>query len=49
MKYFVLIPDGMADRPIPELNNKTPMAAACKPNMDALCKKSLCGTSLNVP
>ncbi len=49
MKYFVLIPDGMADRPIPSLGNKTPMAAACKPNMDALCKKALCGTVLNVP
>lgn len=49
MKYFVLIPDGMADRPIPELSGKTPMEAAVKPNMDALCKKSLCGTVLNVP
>ncbi|MDD6095405.1 MAG: cofactor-independent phosphoglycerate mutase [Clostridia bacterium] len=49
MKYFVLIPDGMADRPIPELSGKTPMEAAKKPNMDALCKKSLCGTVLNVP
>ncbi len=49
MKYFVLIPDGMADRPIPALNGKTPMAYANKPMMDALCKKGLCGTSLNVP
>lgn len=49
MKYFVLIPDGMADRPIPQLNNKTPMMAAVKPNMDTLCKKGVCGISLNVP
>ncbi|MBQ2729632.1 MAG: cofactor-independent phosphoglycerate mutase [Clostridia bacterium] len=49
MKYFVLIPDGMADRPIPQLNGKTPMNAAVKPNMDALCARSLCGISLNVP
>lgn len=49
MKYFVLIPDGMADRPVPSLNNKTPMAAAAKPTMDALCRKSVCGTVLNVP
>ncbi len=49
MKYFVLIPDGMADRPIPLLDNKTPMAAAKKVNMDALCSKALCGTVLNVP
>lgn len=49
MKYFVLIPDGMADRPVPSLGNKTPMAAAEKANMDALCRKSVCGTVLNVP
>ena len=49
MKYFVLIPDGMADRPVPQLGNKTPMAAADKPMMDALCKKSVCGKVLNVP
>lgn len=49
MKYFVLIPDGMADRPVPELGNKTPMEAAEKRMMDELCSKSVCGVSLNVP
>lgn len=49
MKYLVLIPDGMADRPIPELNNRTPMQVAYKPNMDKLAKKSVCGKVLNVP
>lgn len=49
MKYFVLIPDGMADRPIPQLDGKTPMEAACKPHMDALAEVSLGGTVLNVP
>ena len=49
MKYFVLIPDGMADRPVPQLNNKTPMEKAHKPTMDNLCKKAVCGTVLNVP
>ncbi len=49
MKYFVLIPDGMADRPVPALGNLTPMEKAQKPNMDALCARSLCGLSLNVP
>ncbi len=49
MKYFVLIPDGMADRPIPQLNGKTPMEAADKPHMDALAKISLAGTAMNVP
>lgn len=49
MKYLVLIPDGMADRPVPELGGKTPMEAAKKPVMDALAAKSRCGTVMNVP
>lgn len=49
MKYFVLIPDGMADRPLPVFDNKTPMDIADKPVMDMLCKKSFCGTVSNVP
>lgn len=49
LKYFVLIPDGMADIPVPSLDNRTPMEAAVKPAMDRLAKKSVCGTVLNVP
>ena len=49
MKYLVLIPDGMADKPIPELGNKTPMQVAYKPTMDSLASKSVCGKVLNVP
>ena len=49
MKYLVLIPDGMADRPVPALDGKTPMEAAAKPMMDTLAKISHCGTVLNVP
>lgn len=49
MKYLVLIPDGMADEKNPALNNKTPMEAADKPNMDALARVSLVGTVSNVP
>lgn len=49
MKYLILIPDGMADRPIAELNNKTPMQIAYKPTMDSLAVKSVCGKVLNVP
>ena len=49
MKYLVLIPDGMADRPFPALGGKTPMEVADKPMMDELARRSLCGTVLNVP
>ncbi len=49
MKYFVLIPDGMADEKIAELGNKTPMEAAKKPTMDELAHDALVGTVSNVP
>ena len=49
MKYIVLLCDGMADRPIPELGNKTPMEVAHKPNMDALASCGVCGTARTIP
>ena len=49
MKYFVLIPDGMADEPIEALGGVTPMQKAHKPCMDALAANSLVGTVSNVP
>ena len=49
MKYFVLIPDGMADRPCPELGGKTPMEVAEKKHMDTLASLSVGGTAMNVP
>ena len=49
MKYLVIVYDGMADRKIPALGNKTPMQVAKKPMMDALTRVSLCGTVSNVP
>ena len=49
MRYFVLIPDGMADEKIEALGNLTPMAKANKPTMDALAKRSFVGTVSNVP
>ena len=49
MKYLVLIPDGMADRPVATLDNRTPMEAANKPCMDALAARSTVGLVSNVP
>lgn len=49
MKYLVLIPDGMADRPVEALGGRTPMEAAHKPCMDALAARSLVGLVSNVP
>ena len=43
MKYVVLLCDGMADYPVEELGNVTPMEKAYKPNMDKLAEKSVVG------
>jgi len=43
VKALLLICDGMADRPVHELANKTPLEIANKPNMDWLAKHGICG------
>jgi len=43
MKYIILLADGMADRPVKELGDKTPLEAASTPVMDELFKKSVTG------
>ncbi|MBR4240724.1 MAG: cofactor-independent phosphoglycerate mutase [Eubacterium sp.] len=43
MKYVVVLYDGMADYPVPELNGKTPMMCAKKPNMDFLAQRGEVG------
>ena len=39
MKYIIVLGDGMADEPIPSLDNKTPLECAKTPSMDDLSKK----------
>ena len=43
MKYLVLLGDGMADFPVPELGGKTPLQAAKKPAMDFLAANGTMG------
>jgi len=43
MKYILLVPDGMADDPLPELEYKTPMEVARKPHMNELALKGRVG------
>lgn len=43
MKYLVMLGDGMGDRPLPELDMKTPLAAADIPCMDSLARGGSCG------
>ncbi|NLN78407.1 MAG: 2,3-bisphosphoglycerate-independent phosphoglycerate mutase [Armatimonadetes bacterium] len=42
-KALLLICDGLGDRPIAELGNKTPLEAASKPNLDRLAAEGECG------
>ena len=49
MKYVLIIGDGMADNPVPELGGKTPLEAAHKPHIDALAGRSMLGSVLTVP
>ena len=43
MKGLILIMDGMGDRPIKELGNKTPLEAANTPNMDKMAAEGITG------
>jgi len=43
LKYVVLIGDGMADEPCPELGGKTPLEAAHTPGMDSMAREGLAG------
>ncbi len=49
MKYVVILGDGMADWPIEQLNNKTPLTYASTPMMDELAKVSEVGMVQTVP
>jgi len=49
MKYIVMLGDGMADTPVPELRNRTPLEAANKPYMDFIANHGLVGMARTVP
>ncbi|GMU24343.1 MAG: cofactor-independent phosphoglycerate mutase [Phycisphaerae bacterium] len=49
MKYALILPDGAADEPIPELDGQTALAAARIPNMDWIAANGRTGTVKTVP
>jgi 2,3-bisphosphoglycerate-independent phosphoglycerate mutase len=49
MKYVVLLADGMADYPVPELNGKTPLEAASTPTIDSLTPHGEIGMVKTIP
>ncbi len=49
MKYIVVLGDGMADEPIKELGNKTPLEVANTPMIDLLASKGEVGLAYTIP
>ena len=49
MKFALVIPDGCADEPQPELGGLTPLQAAHTPAMDELARLGRVGRADNVP
>jgi len=49
MKYIVLVADGMADYPVKELDNRTPLEVARTPNMDFIAKHGRLGRIKTIP
>ncbi len=48
-KYVILLGDGMADLPIPELGGKTPLEYAHTPSLDRLAAEGILGLARTVP
>ena len=49
MKYIVILGDGMADEPLEQLGNRTPLEVAGTPWMDALAGRGEMGLAKTVP
>lgn len=49
MKYIVILGDGMSDYPLKELDNKTPLEVANKPNIDKLASLGEIGLVQTIP
>ena len=49
MKYVIFLGDGMADWPLKDRENKTPLMIADKPSIDSLARNGRCGQLITVP
>lgn len=49
VKFILVIPDGMADHPVAELQGRTPLEAAKTPHMDRLARDGEVGWAKTVP
>ena len=49
MKYILVVPDGMGDKPVRALKGKTPLEAAHTPHMDYFARHGVVGLTRNIP
>jgi 2,3-bisphosphoglycerate-independent phosphoglycerate mutase len=49
LKYVVLVPDGCADEPLPELDDRTPLEAAAMPELARLAERGEVGRAAVIP
>ncbi len=49
MKHAIILPDGAADEPLPQLGNQTPLQKANTPNMDTVAMSGRLGRVVTVP
>lgn len=49
MKYLLIIGDGMADNPVPQLGNKTPLQTAPTPGIDRMAARGTVGSVITCP
>lgn len=49
MKHIIILGDGMADQPVAELGNKTPLQCANKPTIDFLAQNGINGMVKTIP
>ena len=43
MRAILIVGDGLADRPVPQLKNKTPLETARKPSLNRIAETGICG------
>lgn len=48
MKYVVILPDGAADEPLPQLDGRTPLQAARIPHMDWVARNGCLGRAVTI-
>jgi 2,3-bisphosphoglycerate-independent phosphoglycerate mutase len=49
MKYAIVLPDGAADEPLPQLSGRTPLEVASIPEMDWVARSGVQGRVVTVP